>query len=86
MPLTPCTECGVHLPPRTCVCPECGTKAAHCRGSTVRSATTVALLLGLTGTVAGCPIGSSDYGTSTYDSGDGAQPVSEAVETEDEDN
>ncbi|MBX2798300.1 MAG: hypothetical protein KTR31_11540 [Myxococcales bacterium] len=68
MGLSVCVQCGHHVPPRTCWCPECGTKVGHC--STNKTA--AALMLGLLAATPGCMDKGStcvDYGgcDTTYD-------------------
>ena len=69
MALIACSNCGAHVPVRTCTCPNCGEKVAHCTGSATRL-TAAALLLGLTACADGTSITRStgvDYGgTFTY--------------------
>lgn len=73
MQLVACPECGHHAPPRTCHCPECGTKVATCRNL---PRTTVAMaLLGLT-SCGVLPVGQPEYGaTITVDTVDTAEPL-----------
>ena len=47
MPLSVCSECGCHLPPKTCWCEECGTKIRCGPSSSASSTSAAALLLGL---------------------------------------
>lgn len=69
--LIACPDCGCHVPPRTCSCPECGTKVATCNQARL---TLAAVLMGLAGCMTFAP--EPAYGISILPTGDTAtQPV-----------
>ena len=84
MVLEPCGACGVHLPPRTCVCPTCGEAKVCSPQRTGPVATAAALLLGLSlnpGPV-GC-VGNVDYGTTPTDSAETADTADSSTDSTD---